>query len=277
MRNKFKSAVVILSCLVLFQGCAGKFAVHEVDSSIITTSEIDHGKFLSYDSVFSKKLNYPVYYRVYIPFGYEELSGLPSIYVTDGQDYSYQGSGNMISVLDALIYQKKIEPVIAVFVDPRTNPDNGKNMREKQFMMNSDYADFYRDELIPLIDSTYKTGTSPDKRAIVGVSLGGINSAYFGVYLEDVFHLIGINSPAFMYKSEIYELYKKSGKLPLKIMMTAGTRNDDTHSGALRMKHILEKKGYTFKYIEVPEDHSWENWRPLLDDLLMYFFANAER
>ena len=54
--------------------------------------------------------------------------------------------------------------------------------------------------------------------------------------------------------------------------MTTGTIHD-TEASARKMKEILLDKGYRIKYIEVPEGHSWGNWRALLDDILEYFFG----
>jgi enterochelin esterase family protein len=39
------------------------------------------------------------------------------------------------------------------------------------------------------------------------------------------------------------------------------------------MKGILEDKNYPLMYVEVPEGHSWGQWRSQLDDLLIYFFS----
>ena len=145
----------------------------EFPKDIVYNSEITHGQFLSYDSLYSKNLNYFIYYRVYLPVGYEDLSGLPSIYLTDGQEYSNPDLGGMINVLDNLIYQKRIKPVIAVFVDPRMHLDYGKNLRAEQYTMNNDFADFFKYDLVPLIDAKFKTKKSPVARAILGTSLGG--------------------------------------------------------------------------------------------------------
>ena len=30
--------------------------------------------------------------------------------------------------------------------------------------------------------------------------------------------------------------------------------------------------GYPVKYQKVPGSHNWDNWRPLLDDVMIYFF-----
>jgi len=42
--------------------------------------------------------------------------------------------------------------------------------------------------LLPLVDSEYKTNASPDKRAILGTSMGGWNAVFFG--LEEVISFI---------------------------------------------------------------------------------------
>ncbi len=230
------------------------------------------GTLSGYFSIASSNLSYTVYYKVYTPAGYESLKDLPVIYVTDGHEYSDDRLGSMITVLDNLIYEKKIKPVIAVFIDPRTSPEPGAfNRRANEYPINKNFADFVANELVPRIDSNYHTRKSPDARLILGTSLGGINSAFFGVYRNDVFHLIGINSPAFWYKPEIFSMYENSQNLILKIFMSTGTIND-TQPGAQRMKNIFDAKGYPAFYIEVPEGHSWGNWRALLDEMLAYFF-----
>jgi len=235
---------------------------------------ITRGIFSNNFTINSTNLGYTVYYRVYTPYDYETLSNLPVIYVTDGQEYSDERMGSMITVLDNLIYEKKIKPIVAVFIDPRNlSVSEDTNRRMSEYVGNKKFADFVADELVPNIDSRYKTNKSSDARAILGTSLGGINSAYFGAYRNDKFHLIGIHSPAFWYYQQIYNMYSNAAKLPLKIFMSTGTIFD-TQDYALQMKSILDSKGYPLMYIEVPEGHSWGNWRSLLDEPLIYFFKD---
>ena len=51
----------------------------------------------------SANLGYTVNYRVYTPAGYDELSDLPVVYVTDGNDWVYEPYGAMAVVLNNLI------------------------------------------------------------------------------------------------------------------------------------------------------------------------------
>lgn len=219
-----------------------------------------------------ENLGYSVNYKVYTPANYDHLSNLPVIYITDGHEYSDDKLGSMIVILDNLIYQKKIEPVIAVFIDPIDPANKEVNRRMIEYAANKKYADFVADELVPLIDSTYKTSNNPRQRAIMGTSMGGWNAAYFGLTRSDKFQLVGIHSPAF--NNEIIHNYEISAKLPLKIFMSTGVISD-TQERARAMKQVLDSKGYPLMYIEVNEGHSWGNWRALIEEPLVYFFGKT--
>ena len=220
----------------------------------------------------SKSLKYTVQYKVYTPFGYEQLDKLPVLYATDGHEYADERMGAMINVLDNLIAEKKIKPLLVVLIDPR-NPDSlDINRRMTELPLNENFADFVARELVQVIDSTYKTDTSASARAILGTSLGGLFSAYLGNLYPSTFGLVAINSPAFWYREQILSLYEEKEKLPLKMYMSTGVVMD-TETHARQMKDILEKKGYPLLYRELNEGHSWGNWRQTLDELLVYFFG----
>jgi len=222
----------------------------------------------------SSNLSYQIQYKVYLPYNYENLTNLPVIYVTYGHEYSDDEKGAMVVVLDNLIYSSLIEPVVAVFIDPREPGNLGNNRRGDEYTGNINYTNFVADELVAEIDANYKTNSSAASRAILGTSLGGWNSAYFGYKRSDKFQLIGIHSPAF--DNNIITNYQNTEKLPLKIYMSTGVIND-TEDRARSMKTIFEQKGYNFQYKEVNEGHSWGNWRGLIDEPLIYFFSTKNK
>lgn len=218
------------------------------------------------------RLNYAVNYKVYTPYNYATVSNCPVIYVTDGHEYADQNLGAMVTVLDNLIFKGVIEPVIAVFIDPR-DPNNGNNRRMSEYRANPKFAAFVAEELVPEIDNNFKTNPSPEKRAILGTSLGGWNSAFFGLTQNSSFQLIGIHSPAFDNKT--LSDFQNSAMLPLKIYMSTGTIFD-TQEKARQMRDILTEKNYPLLYKEVNEGHSWGNWRALIDEPLVYFFGTGK-
>jgi enterochelin esterase-like enzyme len=216
-------------------------------------------------------LKYFVNYKVYLPHNYDLLDALPVIYVTDGHEYTDDKLGNMVTVLDNLIYQEKISPVIAIFIDPREPGNSSNNRRMFEYRSNIQYAKFVAEELVPLVDALYKTDNAPEKRAILGTSLGGWNSAFFGYESSHVFGLIGIHSPAF--DQNIISNYAFTNRLPLKFFMSTGVIND-TESQARQMKAVLEQKEYPLHYLEVNQGHSWGNWRGLIGEALIWFFPS---
>jgi enterochelin esterase family protein len=216
----------------------------------------------------SAELGYTVGIQVYTPVGYPALSELPSIYVSDAHEYADPRMGAMPIVLDNLIADARIEPLIAVFIDPR-DPKTGVNRRQDEFLSNPAYAAFIARELVPYVDRAYKTAPSPDKRAILGVSYGGVNAAYSALTYPDMFHLVAMQSPAFV-DDTLYQAYRTAERLPLKVFLSAGYPWD---FDARTIRDILQDKGYPLHYQEAPEGHSWGQWRSQIDDLLVYFWG----
>ncbi len=219
----------------------------------------------------SQSLGYDLQYRIYYPPGHEEQSGLPTLYITDGQQYIKKG--NLPKVISSLIKKKKIKPVVAVFIDPR-DPDNlSINRRNEQFFCNPSYVKFVTRELIPTIESHHHTSEKVEDRVIMGHSFGGLNAACFGVMTPDVFGGIAMLSPAMHPVPRIVEAYKKLDKLPLKIYLSTGTYGDNFEK-TRAFKSALKKKGYELRYkVRVDAAHNWNNWKPLMGDVLLYYFS----
>ena len=227
---------------------------------------------LKKDILFNSKLmKYQVMYSVYLPPHYSHHTTYPVLYVTDGYEYLHENMGNIIATLNNLIAEKKIKPVVAVFVDHREPVNRTNNRRMNELAMNETYMNFFINELIPEVESKYNLSKQAEERAILGTSMGGLTAAYFSFSRPDVFGLAGIQSPAFWFKPEIYTMCDNPEKPPVKVYMTTGVIND-AEEGARKMKAILDKNTCTYQYKEVNEGHSWGNWRNLLDDILIYFF-----
>lgn len=219
----------------------------------------------------SKALGYDLQYRVYLPHGAKAGDNLPAIYITDGE--SYLKKGRMVKALDKGISTGKIKPVIAIFVDAR-DPDKLKNNRRKeQFFCKDNYVDFFTSELIPLIDQTYPTSSLREDRVILGVSFGGFNSGCFGLMATDFFGGIAMNSPAHSeFVTFLKDQYSRASKKNLKIYMSVGSFADN-RLAVREFKSALIDKGYDLTYKQNHKEHNWDNWRPLLPDLLVTFFG----
>ena len=222
----------------------------------------------------SEILGYTQQYWVYTPAGYDSLEDLPVLFLSDGA--WYKDTGNLPVVLDSLITQGAIEPVLAVFLDARIPENVRLNRRTGQFFCNPLYIQFYKEEFIPAIDAAYKTRRDRTARTIAGLSFGGLNSACFGLHAHDVIEGIAMQSPATHPVRTIHQSYQDSVQLPIRIFLSSGDHKDN-EARTRTFRDILQAKGYPMKYIEVPFAHNWDNWGPLLDDLLLYYYGLEEQ
>lgn len=218
----------------------------------------------------SKVLNYDLNYRVYTPTSKTPLTSLPTLYLTDGQWYIK--SGDIKKTLDRLIDSKTISPLVVVFVDNR-NPHNLKeNRRNSEFMCNTKYIKFFVNELIPTVSHNFPVSQKRIDRVIGGLSFGGLNAACFGLSASNHFGGIAMQSPASKKHLQIISsLYAKSPKLPIKIFLSSGNKNDNS-AAIQKFYKVLSSKNYDINFKKNNKGHNWGNWRPLIDDMLITFF-----
>jgi enterochelin esterase family protein len=245
---------------------------HE-DLSTIERPNVNKGNVTKDLLLSSNSLGYQVTYSVYLPYQVEKFGKLPTVYLTDGYEYLHPQLGAMSTILDNLISDKKIKPIIAIFIDNREPVNRANNRRMNELAMNAKYLDFFTNELIPKIESTYPAISNAQNRAIMGTSMGGLTATYFAFSKPDVFGLAGIQSPAFYTRPQIYSLCSNPADPKMKVSMTAGVIND-TSADSRKMKELLEASSCEYHYREVNEGHSWGNWRRLIDDILIDLFPH---
>ncbi|MFN3561655.1 MAG: alpha/beta hydrolase-fold protein [Chloroherpetonaceae bacterium] len=244
---------------------------YEFPSETLPRDDVHKGS-LHHFTIQSQYLNYEVDYVVYLPHAYRRQQKLPVIYATDGYEYLDDEQGALRITLDNLIHDKKIAPVMCVFIDPRNPRNKSDNRRLKEYPMNETFGKFITEELIPTIDSTYKTNPSPKARVILGTSMGGLCAGYFGVAFSNYFHLLAIQSPSFWNKPELFAMYRKAKHLPLKIYLSSGVIYDSLQK-TREMRDLFIENNYALYYRETNESHSWGNWRGRLPEMLYYFFG----
>ena len=190
----------------------------------------------------------------------------------DGFEYMQPELGNMLTILDNLYNEKKIDPITVVFIDQRDPLNRTINRRMEELAMNATYFKFFKEEFLPHIEGNYAVLTSPEYRAIMGTSEGALAATYFAFSQPQLFSMAGIQSPSFYLRPQIYSFCNDPTTVKTKVSMTAGLINDSSE-GSQKMKEILERNSCEYTYREVNEGHSWGNWRNLIDDILIDFFA----
>jgi enterochelin esterase family protein len=226
-------------------------------------SDIPHGTLR--DTTFrSTILNNSRTVRVYLPPNYESSTdSFPMILFHDGLEYVSYAYANR--VIDYLLSQNRIQPIIAVFVPPVNRTPEYAGNQIVQF------SSFIVTELLPYIDSRYRTRISPASRAVLGASYGGNISLYLAYNYQNVF---GNTAPQSSYiSSSLSSGFQSSAKLNLKLYLDLGTYDIAELLPMVRnFIPILQSKGYEYRYSEYHEGHSWGNWRAHIDDALEFFF-----
>jgi len=233
-------------------------------------------------------LDYPHQIHIYLPPGYEtQQVEYPTIYVQDGQDYVEYAI--VPGILNQLIENGEIEPLIAVFVTPpnRHLPEMPNRMTE--YGMNDDYVSFLADELVPEIGNRYRVKKDAASRMIVGDSYGGLIALYTGFKRADVFGLVYSQSGYQSFQDDrLIKQIADSPTQPIRLFIDVGTYEHfiggdilpasevDFLAANRRLKAVLEIRNYDFEYHEYPEGHNWGNWRRHLIDGLIHFFGTGE-
>jgi len=235
-------------------------------------SEIAHGTIdtLRFKSALLGR-THPVF--IYLPPGYKNSrKTYPCIYVTDGGEYI--SLALMLNVLDNLMADKRIQPVVGIFVDPRTDPRNAQtSMRMLDYSMSDTFVNALLTELRPRLMKKYKLTTKPEHTAVMGASLGGLIATYAAYKHPEVFGLCAAQSPAYWWRDDaIIKLIQSGPQKQIKFYIDAGTIRD-ARDKAYKMKSILESKGNQILYREYPEGHNWANWRARLATILTYFWG----
>ena len=205
---------------------------------------------------------------IYLPPGHDSLAALtyPTVYFQDGSEYI--SLGRAVNVIDNLLDSSKIQNVIAVFVKP--------NNREEEYAgpLRNQYRLFFVNELVPYIDSLYKTKSDPKERLVLGASYGGNISALISYNHAEVFGLCGLHSAAFQPNGyEAYNLIINGPVKDIKWSSIWGTY-EGLYVNMRSLRDYLIGASYELDWLERPEGHSWGLWRATIDKMLVYFFPD---
>lgn len=229
-------------------------------------ADIPHGA-LHDITLQSKALGNSRQVRIYTPPGYENsIESYPVILFHDGLEYITLAQAN--NTLDYLIQQKRIKPVIAVFVPPVNRTPEYVDDQIDEF------SEFIVRDVMSTVDDSYRTLRSPSDRAVMGASNGGNVSLWLGSHYPHVFGNLGAQSSNIV--PWLLNRFQSGEKLPLRLYLDMGTYDIPVLMKLVRrFVPILEAQKYDFIYREYHEGHSWGNWRARVGDALRFFFGTG--
>jgi enterochelin esterase-like enzyme len=215
-------------------------------------------------------------FQVYQPPGQIVGQRLPALFINNGSDYL-----NLIdapAILDRLIAQRQIPPLLAVFITPIN--------AQQEYAVDDAYAGFLAEELAPYIRETFGISADPAETAVLGNALGGVAAVHALLSHPDVFGLAAAQSAPFgQPDGALIRSARRQGTRPAaaegpQIYLVAGAyetavQGQDILQDNRQMAEALRQGGFDVLLDERPEGHSWGLWRGTLGPALSALFGPA--
>jgi predicted alpha/beta superfamily hydrolase len=250
--------------ILLFLSCNGKKPLNEKISSAIV-----------FDTIADRPL------QIYLPPGHNLESSYPVIFFNDGQNLfidstSFAGEWHIDEILDSLIANDQIEPLIVVgiynspfraeeylpYFDPRLL--EWLNLEKWDSAKVDSYSDLVLNKIKPQIESQYSASSNRENVAILGSSLGAINAFWIGVENREQFGFVGAISPStWVANGAVIDDLRSKDLAGLKIWIDQGSEEYDEKT--LKLAHVLNNKEYVrygenLWYYEVKNAKHNEYW-----------------
>jgi len=211
---------------------------------------------------------------VYIPAQYVPGTAAPLLVTHDGPGFG-KPDLSLPHLLDNLIAQKRVPPMIVVMVANGGGDAQGHERGKEYDTMSGLFAEFIQLEVLPLVEKNYgvKITQDPEGRATMGTSSGGSAALIMAWYHPEWFHRVLTLSGTFVNQQWPFnpetpdgawgfhnKLIPESTPKPLRIWMAVGDRDNynpnvmrdgmhDWVEANNRMANVLKAKGYHYQYL----------------------------
>jgi enterochelin esterase family protein len=215
---------------------------------------------------------------VYTPPGYDknQSTRYPVLYLFHGanaDENAWYRLGRANLILDNLLAAGKIKPFIVVMPFGYGVPPD-----QPQAENTAKFGRDLVDDVIPYIQSTYRVFADRDRRAIVGLSMGGGQALNIGLNNVDLFSYVGgfsaaVGNPANhprTYAKLVGHAAEVNNKLTL---LWIGCGTEDSLFGASKnFSEWLKANDIKHTFRETGGAHTWMVWRRYLNEISPLLF-----
>ncbi|HEX6925157.1 MAG TPA: alpha/beta hydrolase-fold protein [Longimicrobiaceae bacterium] len=228
---------------------------------------------------------------VYTPPGYDAdpERRYPVLYLQHGAGEDARGwvkQGRMNLIMDNLIAEGRAQPMIVVMETGYATPDSsaadaGAAPGGGGGGTPNAFAQLVVDDLIPMVDSTYRTLPEREHRAMAGLSMGGGQTLQITLANLDRFAWIGSFSGALGQDFDPETAYGGALSDPERInrevrllYFSAGTEEPRFHRAATAITQALKQAGFenVVFFESQGTAHEWQTWRRALHDFVPRLF-----
>jgi enterochelin esterase family protein len=224
---------------------------------------------------------------IYTPPGYEQARDLPVLYLLHGGGDIESGwtmIGRAHNILDNAIAEQRARPMLVVMPLGQAMQSywTGAAQAAAASSTASGLTPVSRDlveDLMPLVERTYKVSRRADDRALGGLSMGGAQSVNIAFSRPGLFRHLVLMSPAV--SGDVANAYPRVFADPpafngtLKLFWIGSGRDDAlTGPGERAFAAALRTAGITHTFVETPGRHEWTVWRHHLHDVLPLLFRD---
>ncbi|SFD88090.1 Enterochelin esterase [Thermophagus xiamenensis] len=205
---------------------------------------------------------------VYTPPGYEkEISKrYPVLYLQHGyceNETSWPNQGHANFIMDNLIAEGKAKPFIVVMAYGMTNEIEFGRLRDFDILP---FQSVLVNDLIPYIDSNFRTLANQENRAMAGLSMGGFETRLISLNRTDLFSYLGLFSGG-VYRPGDFKEYET---LKLVFISCGSKENPEWVKKAV---NELKNAGYhAVSYISDGTAHEFHTWRRSLYQFAQLLF-----
>jgi len=147
---------------------------------------------------------------VYVPAGYARGTELPFIVLGDGGSTAYK---DLSAILDNLIAQKRIPPIVAIQIGNGGQDAQGSQRGKEYDAVNGVYTQFVEREVLPLVEKNagVKLTKNPDGRATLGLSSSGAAAFTMAWFHPELYRRVLAYSPTMVNQQWPYDPALRGG------------------------------------------------------------------
>jgi len=212
--------------------------------------------------------------RVYTPPGYDPAAATtyPILYLLHGDNDTQAGwtdVGRANYIFDNLIAQKKAVPMVVVMPFGHAVPRGQANN-------NPVFEKYLLEDVLPVVEKSYKIASGRENRGIVGYSMGGGQALSIGLSHVDLFSAVGGFSPAIPGNME--NTYKALWDNPadtnarLQTFYFACGKGDSLFRASEQLDAMLTSKNIHHTFSPSEGYHNFINWRKYLGEVTPMLF-----